>query len=140
MKILNAFSLQMFPPLDGKVAVPSIKEIDLKTAINLFEGGVDSAVGHADTAAVLSDILGIEVQCIRKNILLQHGDEAVVAQLTGGRLPEGSKTLPKGYEIKFFLVRVRYLDKDLKEIISTALIGMDALGKNEYLEKISESL
>lgn len=60
-----------------------------------------SAVGHADTAAVL----GVEAN--RVSIKLEDGVELLVAQLQGGRLPEGSTTLPEGFA--FSWVRV-YLD------------------------------
>ena len=62
--------------------------------------GLISAVGHADTARVL----GVEMN--RVNVTLKKGDVAFVAQLQGGRLPEGSTTLPKGFGFKFIKVEV----------------------------------
>ncbi len=62
--------------------------------------GLTSAVGHTDTATVLG------VDCARINVSLQKGDVAYVAQLIGGRLPEGSTTLPEGFTFKFFRVDV----------------------------------
>lgn len=59
-----------------------------------------SVVGHADTAAVLG------VECNRTNLSLQPGDVLYVAQLMGGRLPEGATTLPDGYSFKFFRVEL----------------------------------
>jgi hypothetical protein len=59
-----------------------------------------SAVGHADTAAVLG------VQCNRVNVALEKGDTCFVAQLVGGRLPEGSTTLPEGFAFKFLEVNI----------------------------------
>jgi len=57
-----------------------------------------SCVGHADTAAVLG------VACNRVSISLDKGDELYVAQLVGGRLPEGSTTLPDGFHFNFVKV------------------------------------
>ena len=57
-----------------------------------------SAVGHPDTA----DILG--VRCNRMSLKLAKGDELFVAQLTGGRLPEGCTTLPEGFSFTFLKV------------------------------------
>lgn len=88
--LLNAFSLQM-------VDVPckvSFEEVDA------LPSNLTSAVGHADTAAVLG------VACNRINVRLNKGDIAYVAQLQGGRLPEGSTTLPDGFKFKFIKVVV----------------------------------
>ncbi len=62
--------------------------------------GMVSAVGHADTAAVLG------VDCNRVNVSLNKGDTAYVAQLVGGRLPEGATTLPEGFSFRFVKVEV----------------------------------
>ena len=59
-----------------------------------------SAIGHQDTANVLG------VQMNRTNVSLASGDVAYVAQLVGGRLPEGSTTLPDGFMFKFVKVTV----------------------------------
>ena len=59
-----------------------------------------SAIGHQDTANVLG------VQMNRVNVSLASGDVAYVAQLVGGRLPEGSTTLPDGFMFKFVKVTV----------------------------------
>jgi len=68
---------------------------------------VVSAVGHADTAQVVSDLLGVEVPYQRISLHLEPGDLLVVAQLIGGRLPEGSTTLPEGFELRFMGVQVK---------------------------------
>ena len=62
--------------------------------------GLTSAIGHQDTA----NVLGVEMN--RVNVTLKKGDVAYVAQLQGGRLPEGSTTLPPGFSFKFFKVEV----------------------------------
>ena len=79
--ILNAFSLQM-------IEEPCIAIFE---AINSLPKGLTSAIGHADTA----NVLGVPMN--RINVHLSEGDVAYVAQLQGGRLPEGSKSLPEGF-------------------------------------------
>jgi hypothetical protein len=49
-------------------------------------------------------MLGIEVPMNRMNISLDEDTEIYVAQLVGGRLPEGSTTLPEGFAFKFYRV------------------------------------
>ena len=93
----NAFSLQMLPS-DGTVSVETVKADDLPS-------DVVSCIGHTDTANVLSDILGMEIPVNRTSVTLNEGDVLYVAQITGGRLPEGSTTLPEGFAFKFMKVR-----------------------------------
>lgn len=94
--ICNAFSLQM---LKNKENLLQIKEVNEKKAKELLNT-TESAVGHQDTAKVLG------VQCNRINISLQKGDKILVAQLQGGRLPEGVTTLPEGFNFKYLIVEV----------------------------------
>lgn len=83
--IANAFSLQMV----AKEDLPRVRFESVERPESLE--GYTSAVGHADTAAVLG------VACQRINVSLKAGDVLLVAQLTGGRLPEGATTLPEGF-------------------------------------------
>ena len=88
--LLNAFSLQM---LQGNATVKF-------TEVSELPEGLTSAIGHADTARVLG------VPMNRVNVTLRKGDVAFVAQLQGGRLPEGSTTLPEGFTFKYVKVEV----------------------------------
>ena len=88
--LLNAFSLQM---LQGDATVRF-------TEVPKLPEGLTSAIGHADTARVLG------VPMNRVNVTLRKGDVAYVAQLQGGRLPEGSTTLPEGFTFKYVKVEV----------------------------------
>lgn len=84
MKYLaNAFSLQMLHG-DAVLHCSKCDKPELSTLV--------SAVGHKDTAAVLG------VECNRINLSLSKGDELYVAQLVGGRLPEGTTALPEGFK------------------------------------------
>ncbi len=90
--LLNAFSLQM---IDAPCTI-------VVNEVSSLPDGLVSAVGHADTAAVLG------VPFNRVNVHLNVGDVAYVAQLQGGRLPEGATTLPDGFSFKFLRVEVLY--------------------------------
>lgn len=85
----NAFSLQM---LDAFPCSVSITEVDS------FPKDAISVVGHADTA----NILGVAFN--RVSVTLHKGDVLYVAQVVGGRLPEGCTTLPDGYKLKLLRV------------------------------------
>ena len=95
----NAFSLQMVADnaIIAKVEV-SPEEIPTEAV---------SIIGHADTAAVVSTILGRDVPCNRASVMLDDEDVLYVAQVVGGRLPEGATTIPDGMELKFYRITVR---------------------------------
>lgn len=98
--LANAFSIQMLS-LDAPttVSVTPVLPGDIPE-------DAESCIGHADTAAVVSDILGRKVEMNRANVHLDQGDVLYVAQITGGRLPEGATTLPEGFSLKFLKVEV----------------------------------
>jgi hypothetical protein len=100
MFICNAFSLNMLP--GGNVSL-GIKEISLEEAV-VFAAKLESAVGHADTAAVFSNLLQRPVVLARLNVSLQRGDTILVGQYNGPRLPEGATTLPEGATIRWLQV------------------------------------
>ena len=91
--LLNAFSLQMLDVTSEGTRV-SFKEVDA------LPDGLISAVGHQDTA----NVLGVPMN--RINVHLNRGDIAYVAQLQGGRLPEGSTNLPEGFSFKYIKVEI----------------------------------
>ncbi len=116
--ISNAFSLNMIP--EGAPQEMWFKPLTLEEAKEIINKAntVYSIVGHADTASVLGNELGIEVAANRVswqfNLDKHHfgggqGEEVVneqllVGQYTGPRLPEGATTLPEGANIKWWLV------------------------------------
>ena len=105
MHICNAFSLQMLDKLNAQIQVTPVSKDQVK---NLMGSKLVSAIGHADTAAVVSSDLGLELPANRVNVKLADGEEIVVAQFAGGRLPEGATTLPPGIELSYLVVRVSY--------------------------------
>lgn len=97
----NAFSLQM---LNGNSNI-AIREITSEEASNLLKKNeFANAIGHTDTAAVVGNLLDIKLEANRINVTLKGKDILLVAQLTGGRLPEGTTSLPENFKIKFMLV------------------------------------
>lgn len=84
--LLNSFSLQMVTGFPVNVKFEEVTELPR---------GLVSAIGHQDTA----NVLGVDMK--RINVVLNAGDIFYVAQLQGGRLPEGSTTLPEGYSFRF---------------------------------------
>jgi hypothetical protein len=101
--LANAFSLSMISKDD---VVVRIKEIDVEEAKKLIKTKFISAVGHAATASILSELLKTEIPMNRVSIKLEESDSLIVFQLLT-RLEEGRvltaeeiATLP----FKFFLV------------------------------------
>ena len=78
----------------------SIKEI---SADKIPEDAV-SVIGHADTAKVLSSVLGREIAFNRVSYTAEHGDRIYIAQYIGSRLPEGTTELPEGAMFRFYVI------------------------------------
>ena len=97
--LVNAFSIQMLEK-GGVVRFEEITPEDIPS-------DVVSAIGHADTANVLTNMLGFPVSLNRVNVTLDENTEMYVAQLVGGRLPEGATTLPEGFSFKFYRVTLQ---------------------------------
>ena len=97
--LCNAFSLAM---LDASNSIEYLRVE--KTWPKLIPQDVVSCVGHADTAKILTGILGFEVPFNRTGIKLKEDDVLYVAQYKGPRLPEGTTTLPEGASFEFLKV------------------------------------
>ena len=91
--ISNAFSLQMLDSLNADIQLSEVES---------FPATATSVVGHPDTA----NVLGVSFN--RVSLKLKEGDILYVAQLMGGRLPEGATQLPDGFTFKFVKVTVSY--------------------------------
>ena len=101
MLLLNAFSLNMRPGKSGNLW---FREIGVAQVRAELAPTLESAVGHAETAAVFSDVLGVPVAFDRRSVSLQPGQTVLVGQYSGPRLPEGATTLPEGATTKWLLV------------------------------------
>jgi hypothetical protein len=107
MKVLNAFSLQMVEGL-GEINV-NVAPITQKAATEIVNVcKIESYIGHADFAHVLTNELGKEIPFNRANAKLERGELALVCQLSGGRLPEGCTTLPENISIKYYLLEISH--------------------------------
>lgn len=116
--ITNAFSLNMVPSGNLTIVLEDLSVDQVKTIVAAPEEAwghlgykalaseVVCGVGHADTAAVFSNILDLNVPVNRINISLKRGDVLVVGQYSGPRLPEGATTLPEGAVIKWMKVTI----------------------------------
>lgn len=102
----NAFSLQMIPHTTAMGCLRYV-EISRETASDvLSRQPFTSIVGHQSTADVLSEELRAEVLQNRVSVVLEPHDMLLVAQLCGGRLPEGATTLPEGATFRYLLLKL----------------------------------
>jgi len=105
--LANALSLNMFNrmvPMDNDYGYAgfgiSVKEVRPEDVPR----DCVSIIGHTDTAAVVSSMLGFNVPANRIAHTIENGDVLFVAQYTGPRLPEGASRLPEGGIIRFYRV------------------------------------
>ena len=99
--ITNAFSIQML----SVATTLNFKPVTLGQAQKMVKtNAFISAVGHEDTANVVSNLLNSTVEMNRISVNLKDNDVLLVAQLLGGRLPEGATTIPDGMSIQFWVV------------------------------------
>lgn len=100
--LANAFSLNMLPNLPCYLKVQRLTVEQVKEMLPAAQ----SVVGHVQTAALFSEVLGEEIQCRRETVNLLVGDRVVVGQYRGPRLPEGAMELPKDAAIHWQQVEV----------------------------------
>lgn len=106
--LVNAFSLNMLD-INGPIELevfPLQTEDDVLDILLTYKKFI-SVIGHKETADVISNMLGVNIEHNRATVKLSKNDVAIVAQYRGPRLEEGARELPKGAEIKFYLVRVK---------------------------------
>jgi len=104
--VTNAVSLNMLPPEVHSGGI-IFRRLSISEAQRLVREAdtVVSAIGHADTARLVGQQLGVELPPDRRSV--QLGDEyTLIAQYIGPRLPEGATELPQGARIEYFLVRL----------------------------------
>ena len=110
--LLNAFSLNMLPA-GTEVTKVAFVEIGLEMAKKMVSVlGFQSAIGHADTASLVSALLETKVEVARATLQIPpraYGVapwRALVAQYSGPRLEEGATSLPEGASIRWISVYV----------------------------------
>lgn len=113
--ICNAFSLSMLDrdqqsgrdSMDVRVPRP-LSDEGLNKFCRLMRIGkieYQSAVGHADTASIFANELGLPILPNRVSVKLDNPDtRAIVGQYIGPRLPEGTTTLPEGAKIEWWII------------------------------------
>ena len=102
--LTNAFSLNMLLCFDSTIKTQEISAAQAAEMVK--EENLTSAVGHQDTAAVFSSVLGTHVSMSRITVSLTKGDVILVGQYSGIRLPEGATTLPPGSRIRWIRVTI----------------------------------
>jgi len=104
--LANSFSLQM---LAGDQCI-TVRKTDLRhVAEKLSAQNYIPAIGHEDLAGIASAMLekalvpipsgGLYDRC---RVTLHPGDELIVLQVVGQRLPIGCKDLPDGVKLEWF--------------------------------------
>ena len=106
--VVNAFSINMIHSNVSNTQL-MFSRISLDDAKGMISRAPwSSAIGHAETAKVVSVTLGTEVPMNRATVTLRNDSEEetelLVAQYVGPRLPEGATELPAGSTIQWFHV------------------------------------
>ena len=120
---VNAFSIQMLNHENEEKFHINIEEVSPEEIIEHFyisDATWSSAIGHADTANITENILNSKnIHNVSLPEMFNRGFAKLyrttmlyVVQVVGGRLPEGSTTLPEGVEMKFFRVTERMNNND----------------------------
>lgn len=105
--IANTFTSKMLDLRGGRIDAqfcPVTPDI-IKDYIE-ESGSFESFVGHADTAALFSSLLGLDVAHNRAAFKFEEGTVLFVGELSGGRLPEGATTMPEGVKISWVMVTI----------------------------------
>ena len=84
----------MLNHLPTKINIEEVSKVEALAKDNV------SVVGHQDTA----NVLGVPYN--RISLTLNAGDVLYVAQVIGGRLPEGCTKLPENFKMKFLKITI----------------------------------
>lgn len=111
MIITNAFSINMLNTAKTSAVFQPLTLKEAQAYVDATEWS--SAVGHADTAALFSTLLGVEVPMNRATVKVEAASNRVkgrtsllVGQYSGPRLPEGTSVLPEGATVQWWFVSV----------------------------------
>ena len=100
--LCNAFSFSMLDLAEeGTVRYSPMTLADAKSHFSNFRL-LDSAVGHEATAAMLTGLLGQPVHFNRQSVKLEKGQDMVLFQWKGARLPEGKVLLADEIRLEDF--------------------------------------
>jgi hypothetical protein len=106
--LLNALPMSCIPSGGCTISLTPIQGSEIPA-------DVESAVGHADTAAIIGGLLGRPFPMNRVSVpALEAGGVLFVAAYQGPRLPEGATQLPLGATLVFYRVAVEDQQEALK--------------------------
>lgn len=116
---VNAISLNM---VSATAATLTMKELSVEEAAGYLLAPAEcwgdlghrsisptvvQAVGHADTAALFAKELDLDgIKPSRATVSLKEGDQLIVGQYSGPRLPEGATELPEGAAVRWLMVDI----------------------------------
>jgi len=101
--ILNALPGAIIPLTGGNLEVAPITWFQFRAVLGSRPWL--SAVGHADTSVLISNLAGVSVPENRVSVpVLSPGDQHLLALYQGPRLPEGATTLPEGATLVPYLL------------------------------------
>lgn len=104
IKVLNGFPMGAMPEEAEIISY----EVKLEKAKKLVVSNwYESYVGHADTASILTQMLGVPIEFNRCSAVFEIGDIILTCAYTGPRLPEGATSLPEGAKFRFFISEIR---------------------------------
>lgn len=103
--LLNAIPGALIGPSGARLEIRPVDPAVVGTLLG--EGKIQSAVGHSDTAAVISTLLGTSCPSARISVpVMEAGDTHFLALYQGPRLPEGTTTLPEGSTLAFYVMKM----------------------------------
>jgi hypothetical protein len=106
LHICNVFTIAMAPQggMLRFLRIPSDNAANIIRTTN--DTMVMQAVGHEQTAKLANADLGADlVKFNRISVRLDSGDELLICQYVGPRLPEGATTLPEGAELVWYYAK-----------------------------------
>lgn len=103
--LLNALPGALIPSDGGVLTVEPM------AAVDILEAEWTSAIGHADTAALVAGMVGKDCPANRVSVptLGPDNDTHYLALYQGPRLPEGATQLPTGATLSFYRLKWRPL-------------------------------
>ena len=108
----NAFSIQMLNVNQRTEVV--FQPLSREKARKELGDGFKSVIGHEDTAQVVSNDLNMKIEFNREFISIDETDQVIVAQIEGGRLPEGCTTLPDDFDLNYYKVEVVASNREIR--------------------------
>lgn len=111
MYIANALSLSMLDREQQATQyyrvprpITYAEVLDRLASCKKYGAEIISCIGHADTAALFSNLLGQELPVNRISVKLIDGTGLIVGQYVGPRLAEGATNLPAGATIEWWAI------------------------------------